>query len=137
MKRHASLAHLSRDHHCALVLASHACRHQNDQALSDPVLQRFSTDWTQKIHPHFLEEERVLLPCLRRQGEEALCAQTELEHEQLRQLAAQILAGNTRLFPQWGELMRRHVRFEEASLFARAEQVLTSAQLQDVRTGGA
>lgn len=129
MKRHPALTGLSREHHAALVLANRARRAAADPQLASELLATLCMRWTAEIEPHFQQEEQTLLPMLEAAGEGTACARTRAEHDQLRQLAAQLLAGEAQALPDWGAALEQHVRFEERELFPLAEQSLTDVQL--------
>ncbi len=65
MKRHPSLADLSRDHHHALVLARKSLQAADgsDQEVND-AWETVCSDFAIDLQPHFDVEERLLLPAL-------------------------------------------------------------------------
>ncbi len=74
MKRHPSLAALSRDHHHALVLAQ-ALKPGAPERLTKSLpaapsarLEHVRNRFTRELEPHFLAEENVLLPPCRAHG---------------------------------------------------------------------
>jgi len=131
MKRCAALIQLSREHHPALVLANRAQRiHlENSEAVLRFMMQVVET-FARELEPHFQIEETKLLPALTSAGETELVKRTLTEHEDLRELANQLKAGNAACLRRFGEALEKHVRFEERELFAVAESVLSLTTLK-------
>lgn len=121
MKRHPSLASLSRDHHHALVLARDARREVADAAaFIVDVRRRFDAE----LAPHFAIEERELVPLSTAHGEPlaGLAARVLADHEALRALVAAL--DPARLAEQretFGDRLEAHVRFEEREWFPALE----------------
>ena len=133
MKRHPSLACLSRDHHHALVLARDARRFaaehaQNPTAFIAELKRRFDAE----LAPHFAIEERELVGRSVACGEPlaSLAARVVADHEALRTLIASLeppmLASQCQAF---GERLEEHVRFEERDWFPALEAQLGSEVL--------
>ena len=127
MKRSTALQPLSNEHHAALVLALRARRASaSADAAADfwpSLVQRFAAE----LEPHFKVEEELLLPALERAGQAALAARTRAEHGELRQcISGESSPATLRRF---GELLERHVRFEERELFEVAQQGLREEEL--------
>lgn len=133
MKRHPSLRALSDDHHRALVLARRLRRSAPDPdvsvraALAAAVRQELDAE----LEPHFVVEERVLLPALEARGETELVERTLADHARVRVVARGAWSAGTA--QELGALLEQHVRFEERVLFPRAEAVLSDAELAAVR----
>ncbi|MFZ2855644.1 MAG: hemerythrin domain-containing protein [Rhodocyclaceae bacterium] len=129
MKRHPQLQDLSREHHTALQLALRAKR----AALSgDPAQVAASAAacvaaFAAELDPHFLVEERSLLPMLSQSGETALVRRTEHEHGELRDLIGQLRQPAAASLLRFAELLTAHVRFEERELFETLETCLERA----------
>ncbi|MCW5585505.1 MAG: hemerythrin domain-containing protein [Chromatiales bacterium] len=130
MKRHPALRQLSSDHHTGLVLARKA-REAAKGAVQDPryawttLVARFQAE----LEPHFAVEEKGLLVALWRAGETDLVERTLTEHEDMRSLIAQDRPENLARF---AELLTAHIRFEEQTLFARAQELLEPDQLSEL-----
>ena len=126
MKRHAQLQDLSREHHIALTLALEAKR----AALSGAPAELESAAsaclaaFPRALDAHFVVEEKTLLPLLSAAGESELVARVWREHEELRQLIAQMEKVEAKTLLRFAELLAAHVRFEERDLFAILEGLL-------------
>lgn len=130
MKRAEALVPLSRQHHEALVLARRACEPERPGAepvaLREHLLERAAAHF----EPHFTLEEQVLLPALVAAGAADDAAEVLRQHEDLRALMARLRAGELAALPLWGEAMMRHVKWEERTLFPRAERLLDLQRLE-------
>jgi len=131
MKRCPQLQPLSDDHHNALVLARRtkaaADRAGERSALAqawEDVRLRFALE----LEPHFRVEEALLFPQLETAGERALVGRARADHARLRALVRAEV--DPQLAREFGELLHRHVRFEERDLFPRAEIVLSLEVLE-------
>ena len=132
MKRALALVELSREHHTALSLAMRIAR-VADSAAEAEMLERVAKVFAAELEPHFLEEERGLLPALMTAGETALVNRTLDEHRQIRALVENIVAGDAASLKVFGELLSAHVRFEERELFVTAQAVLSPDFLNSPR----
>lgn len=131
MKRHAALAGLSREHHFALALAKRAKSIDEGESLAG-LASETAEAFAREIGPHFLIEERVVLPALGEAGQEDQAARTLEEHDALRKLADRLVMGGMDELQAFGELLERHVRFEERELFPLIESVLTQEMLEKI-----
>jgi hemerythrin-like domain-containing protein len=127
MRRDPALRRLSSDHHTGLVIARRALNAARAGARAqsvawDELEERFRTE----LEPHFLREERGLLPALRAVGETLLAERTLAEHRCLRALIA---ADRPDHLAPFAELLTAHIRFEEGELFDTAQRVLGSEGL--------
>ncbi len=138
MRRDPNLQDLSRDHHHALVLARRAVRAATDGSDAEVALMwgSIAAAFSAELEPHFEIEERLLLPPLEAAGADEVARRTRADHQQLRALlmVGDDARGQLRRF---GELLRDHVRFEEAELFPAAEQLLGPAELAAVALASA
>ena len=141
MKRHASLAPLSHDHHHALVEARRLGRAADGtdaarcKAAAD-FLRFFSTETVR----HFREEEEQLFPTLvgREDADEGLLVQALLEHQRIHAsvsrlehaLAAEVVDASS--MRELAELLEAHVRLEERKLFPRIEQIVPQEVLSEL-----
>jgi tellurite methyltransferase len=131
MKRHPSLASLSRDHHHALALA----RDVRKAEASDP--REVQLRFERELAPHFGIEERELVPRCEAHGEplSSQAAQVIEDHEALRQMVRGLGADGAdgadgagaslkdRLVA-FGDRLEAHVRFEERTWFPSLEEHL-------------
>lgn len=132
MKRHPELQPLSDEHHNALVLARRVRRAAagGDAAALAGAWRDAQARFASELEPHFQVEESALFPPLEAAGERALVAQALADHGRLRELIAGAAAPAAAA--ELGELLHRHVRFEERQLFPRAEAALGEAALAAV-----
>jgi hemerythrin-like domain-containing protein len=130
MKRTAELAPLSRDHHVALEHALRLRRVSEEDAAA--VVAGFLAFLVEDGRAHFAQEEELLVPAV--PDEHAgLVRRLYAEHEEILRSAAVLgtrpeAAGAREL----GELLRRHVRFEERELFPMLESRLPAARLVEL-----
>lgn len=128
MKRHPALHDLSRDHHALLL---HARRLRGDDPRLDfaAARRRFLLYHDAVLLHHFTEEEQALLPFVR---DAALRDRLLREHADLRAATALLAKGDNDVQLELGELLRRHVRFEEDDLFAALQRDLTEDEWGDL-----
>ena len=133
-KRHPSLIPLSHDHHHALALAIR-CRKQalgqlnpgNPKAMK-ALAEEVKKFFLQNLDPHFEAEEKVLFPLihLHSRDTEPLIAELLREHERIRKTVTALeneFELSKTLF-DLGDLLDRHIRQEERTLFPIFEQVV-------------
>ena len=131
MKRSDELAPLSRDHHQALFVAMKLKRAEADGA------EAFLGFIAAHGGDHFRIEEEILLPAWIASdpgADRALAERVAAEHLGLRAAARQLRerdldAGGIRAV---GELLERHVRFEERELFPLIEAGLGAQRLAEL-----
>ena len=139
MKRHSSLAHLSRDHHGALLLARLLQKNA-------PAYKGLPTGITEKaayakefykdeLVNHFTAEEKALhlVTGINNQLDE-LVQEIFNEHQQLHLLFS-LIPNNNKLDDQLDEIgkaLETHVRKEERVLFPLIEQSCSEAILQAI-----
>ena len=134
MKRTAELRGLSEDHHHGLALAQRAKRaaagpagHSTEEAWAD-IERQFEAE----LEPHFGIEESLLAPALQGQGESELVSRLYEEHAALRECVGPSRGRSPADLLRFGELLERHIRFEERELFVVAEQRLGADALRAV-----
>ncbi|HLI31208.1 MAG TPA: hemerythrin domain-containing protein [Solirubrobacteraceae bacterium] len=136
MKRHPALAPLSRDHHHTLVV-SRMLREAGVQQ-APAATERWRSLWQEREREHFRKEEEVLAPALAAHPSGAPLRERMLaEHRQIRARSDALLsspdpARQTAALAALGELLRRHVRFEENELFPLLEASLDAEQLEEI-----
>ncbi|NBC46838.1 MAG: hemerythrin domain-containing protein [Gammaproteobacteria bacterium] len=130
MHRDPNLVRLSRDHHTGLVLAKRARELPGaDPLIREQLWTEIQSRFADELEPHFQLEEQGLLPALSAAGEEALVERTLAEHAQLRAL----IGREDRDAPaRFSEALSAHIRFEEATLFETAQQVLDAQTLAEL-----
>jgi hypothetical protein len=134
MKRVPELRDLSDDHHQGLVLA----RKAKKAAAQEPGFsatevwadaeQRFISE----LEPHFKIEEMFLATALETQGETQLARRLYDEHKVLRDYFVPRASRTLDDLRSFGELLEKHIRFEERELFEVAQKVLSPDALHAV-----
>ncbi len=128
MKRHAALMQHSRDHHHGLKLARLA-RFAADSGSPEAIAEAAHTiveQFSEKLEPHFQDEEKGLLVQLAAIGQNELVKRTLDEHAQLRELNRCLKANpeDATAISSFATLLHDHVRFEERELFEIAQNLL-------------
>jgi quercetin dioxygenase-like cupin family protein len=146
MRRHPSLAPLSRDHHRALVEAGAARRAARGDAEARREAGRaFAAFFAGHSVPHFRAEEEDLFPLLAPgDGQDPPEALTRalVEHVRLHALAGAIGAAAadgevpSGLLDGAGALLEAHVRLEERVLFPLIEETVAEERLAALRLPG-
>ncbi|MCF6283292.1 MAG: hypothetical protein L3J28_14005 [Candidatus Polarisedimenticolaceae bacterium] len=134
MKRSIQLHKLSSDHHLALRIAKQAKKavQSNDMQRMATLQAEIIQSFHDTLEPHFKLEEQYLAEPLKELGEEALLAQFYREHQQLREWVEHQHEPLTFLV-NFGELLERHVRFEERQFFEVAQQRLDQEVLNKLQ----
>lgn len=135
MKRHRALIPLSHDHHHALVEARRL-RRAADGSDSREAATAFLRFFAIETVRHFREEEELLFPTVVgfAEARESL-VQALLEHQHLHALAVRLrerLDGGgamADIMRELGELLERHIRYEERCLFPLIERLLQDSTL--------
>jgi hemerythrin-like domain-containing protein len=130
MKRHPSLAPLSRDHHHALVLAQRLRRAGERDAAE--AADAFLQHWMNEERLHFRLEEEVLLPAYAAYGdpEHPAVVRTMLDHMLIRRDVERLARGaDLELLHELGGRLADHVRLEENELFPLVERTLPEPAL--------
>lgn len=127
MQRLAALRRLSSEHHIGLVIARRARGETDDRDAAWAEVRRRFMD---ELEPHFVLEERGLLPALQAAGEHALVDRTLAEHQAMR---AMIDRCDPTGLPAFGQLLTDHIHFEEAELFETAQRVLGRDSLETIQ----
>lgn len=126
MKRHRKLLDLSREHHHALQLALQAKRAATsaDPAAIGATAAACVAAFSSELDPHFVVEEKTLLPLLVAAGEHRLVEQVVSDHAELRRLSVQLQQADDATLLAFAERLASHVRFEERELFVVLEALL-------------
>tara|TARA_R110002111_G_scaffold12753_1_gene37123 strand:+ start:85 stop:594 length:510 start_codon:yes stop_codon:yes gene_type:complete len=141
LHRHEALAPFSRDHYTGLVQSQRLIK----AAAQDAVARRkavadFVDAWDHDIAEHFRDEERLLMPFMMDADRDALLDQ----HRQLTGDAESLRLLRRATDPDAGALaevgrrLEKHIRWEERELFARLQEQLGPAQIDELqkRTAG-
>lgn len=126
MKRSPTLQPLSREHHTALTLAK-ACERVallGNQELVVETCQRVLQTYENQLQPHFLFEERSLLPLLKSLETQPIVERTLADHHKLRVLLNGLQQNDVAALGDFGKSLADHVRFEERELFPLLESLL-------------
>lgn len=129
MKRSAALQPLSREHHTALTLAK-ACERAVHSGVAEQVkaaCQRAIQSFANELEPHFLIEERSLLPLLKSTETKPLVQRTLEDHRELRALIDGLRQNDADALDNFGKCLSAHVRFEEQELFPALEIILSNS----------
>jgi hemerythrin-like domain-containing protein len=131
MKRSPELTPLSHDHHQTLFAALKLKRWDDQAAAS----QDFLDFWRVQCAEHFRIEEDILLPGWLAGDDRAdvqLATRVLKEHLEVRTLVRKLEGEATAAddLKQLGELLERHVRFEERELFPAIESGLDADALK-------
>lgn len=139
-RRAAPLIPLSWDHQTTLMLCTAIERsldgdHRFGDGDVDALRGRVLMHGDRQLLPHFGDEEMLLVPMLRRQGDEgaALAARTIAEHVDIGAVLARVrLAPSATVeaaLKSFASLTRAHIRFEERELFPFVEAHVDRDQL--------
>jgi iron-sulfur cluster repair protein YtfE (RIC family) len=141
MKRHPSLAHLSRDHHGALLLARLL---QKNAPVYNGLPADFAgkADYALKVYkeelvPHFAAEEHILQWVTGINGQLDLLVQTIYrEHHELHQLFATFPAESAleNHLDTTGKALEIHIRKEERELFPLMQECCGEATMDKINT---
>lgn len=133
MKRAAELRSLSSDHHRALVIAKRARRSSlAPESVVAEAWREMEQYYECELEGHFCREEDHLVPHLESVGEMALVGQLSREHEAMRACFAAEASRTPEALSRFGDLLGRHVRFEERELFKVAQEVLSQEVLASI-----
>jgi hemerythrin-like domain-containing protein len=134
MKRVPELRDLSEDHHHGLVLARKARKAAagEDGFPASDVWAEVEAMFKTELEPHFQIEESLIGAVLAALGESQLSRRLLDEHEALREF---LIPGRDRTpddLGRFGELLEKHIRFEERELFEVAQSRLNPDELSEV-----
>jgi hypothetical protein len=134
LKRIPELRRLSEDHHHGLVLARRArlAGEGNGGVPDSHVWEEIERRFRDELEPHFRIEEEYLAPPLVALGETELIRRFNRDHRMLRESVGDPSARSPSALKQFGEMLERHIRFEERELFETAQQRLSSDELRAI-----
>jgi hemerythrin-like domain-containing protein len=139
IKRHDSLKPLSRDHYVGLVQARQLIQAaERSEQLRRSILNEFLAQWQNELHPHLLDEERLLLPLV---VDPDMEARLRGDHAALRSAVAKAMnVVETAATPdcdslrKLGELLHDHIRWEERELFPLIERTASQEDMRALST---
>ncbi len=139
MKRHESLAPLSRDHHHTLILAQllkkYAPAYKGLPVAAKEKAKYANQQFESKIKPHFEQEEIILEKAKQHHPHiKELAAEVRNEHRQLEKLFLS-LSNETNLeetLDKLGRSLEAHIRKEERILFPLLQEHCPEELLQEI-----
>ena len=140
MKRDPNLVRLSRDHHRGLVWAMRIDRELPNASHGElaAMYAELVAFWKTGLLPHFRAECECLLARLVRYSaslsEADVIGRTQQDHLTLNMLMTNMgdnpdWGVRREMLRQFGDLLRRHIRWEEEVLFQATQEQLASAEL--------
>jgi hemerythrin-like domain-containing protein len=131
IKRSDQLAPLSREHHDGLLFAW-KIKQGLENKTSPELLRKFAMwYWRNHIKQHFYQEEKILIPYM--PEEHPMAVRLKEEHDHIRELILGLdEEADTQTLQILGDLVTKHIRFEERELFVYLEKLLTKEQLDEV-----
>ena len=130
MKRTPELAPLSRDHHVALEHALRLRRASEEDAAA--VVASFLSFLVDHGRAHFAQEEELLGPAVPDENAD-LARRMQAEHREILVRAETLgRCPDVSSARELGELLSRHVRFEERELFPLLERRLSAPRLLEL-----
>ena len=133
MKRSPELAPLSRDHHVALEHALRLRRTSEEDVAA--VVAGFLAFLLGPGRSHFAQEEELLAPEVP-EARADLARRMRHEHAEILRRAEVLGQAPCVVDAQaLGELLTRHVRFEERELFPLLEELLPADRIRDIGRG--
>ena len=138
LKRDASLVRLSRDHHRGLVWGMRFARElpTANEAEVAALYAEFLLFWESGLLPHFRAECECLLARLARRlaGQGDVLARTQSDHLEINSLMAGVRDDDDpvvrrQALAEIGDLLRKHIRWEESVLFELTQTALTERDL--------
>ena len=140
MKRDPSLVRLSRDHQRGLALAQHLEREAPgaDAGRLAHLAQEAIEIWWSGLLPHFRAEcECLLARLVRHVGiEDEMVRRTQQDHVRINAIMASLRDGadtaGTPLLLELANLLREHIRWEEAVLFEASQSLLQKQERSTV-----
>lgn|SRR5690554_87613 len=133
MKRAEQLIPLSHDHHQGLVVSQHALRLKQEEATSEDIEQhwlKLKNCLTEQAQHHFMIEEKYLLePLAAIGGHEEMVQRIYAEHKDFVAFTQKPVGQSLSELQAMATLLKAHIKYEEREVFATAQQVLTTEQL--------
>jgi hemerythrin-like domain-containing protein len=130
IKREEFLKHLSREHHHALLL----CWKIRNGIKRDVSIQRMNLyiQWfyANYLKPHIAFEEAYIYPLV-----PTYSAIVDLlsEHRQIEELAVNNFS-SVQMLNYFGDLLEKHIRFEERILFNELQRIISKSQIEVIQS---
>lgn len=136
MKRAEQLIPLSHDHHQGLVVSQHIIRLKEEEATAEEIEQhwlKIKNCLIEQAQHHFVIEEKYLLePLTAVGGHEEMVQRIYAEHKEFVEFTQKAVGQSLAELKEMAELLKAHIKYEEREVFAQAQQVLTTEQLDDL-----
>jgi hypothetical protein len=134
LRRNPALVPLSHDHHDGLMAAVRLKKEKPAYRDETDPLVSIKRLWRDELRPHFEQEERVLFSRQWPAEVTVMVDQALDEHRQIRAIVERVEAGNATSADvrELGELLERHIRFEERQLFGALQDALSAAEMTAV-----
>jgi hemerythrin-like domain-containing protein len=132
MKRAEQLIPLSHDHHQGLVVSQQALRLKTDSpaAQIEQHLLKVKACLEMQARHHFVIEEKYLLePLAALTGNDNMVQRIYAEHETFRAFTDKPAGQSLEELQAIAALLKDHIKYEEREVFTRAQEVLSTRQL--------
>ena len=129
-KRHASLQHLSREHHQALLLCWKFRQGFAKGVEPERMMKYAGWFWTTYLAPHFKAEEDVFFPILAKDHPGIIKALKQ--HKDLKAMFHSKDSDVAYTLRQIAFELEQHIRFEERELFNDIQEAASPAQLEEL-----
>ena len=141
MKRDKRIASLSRDHFHGLLVARQIrkAKEGNKRELLSQMVEQLPIFWEKDLKKHFQAEEEILIPAVQSVTEscEEEIDHILKEHKKMEGLIGELRSENStddsiKKVTRFGNLIYRHIRFEEDIFFPKVESILPEEELERV-----
>jgi iron-sulfur cluster repair protein YtfE (RIC family) len=132
MQRAEALQPLSKQHKTALMTCLLIRKGIRRQASISVMTDFLLKCWEKELSPHFVEEEKHLLPLLRQFSQGKAYAETiQRDHDLIRNCMVHLQqeAVSDRLLPDIANLLEQHIRYEERIVFQAMQDFVPPATL--------
>lgn len=132
MKRDNNLIPLSWEHHSGLVFARRIRKKLEANESADLIRNYILGEWEDSLDRHFLLEETVISPVfLKYSQHDSEQKKMESDHNRMRKIVTDLYDGNftTSQMLEFSELLARHIRFEEDTLFPLFESKIPAHEM--------
>lgn len=131
MKRNENLKTLSWEHHDGLVASFRLKLGLKKSANPEEMVKYIFHIWESNLEHHFWQEEQTLLNL---RIEPKYIQQMKSEHERFRRLIENLKedSKNINIIEEFAELLNKHIRFEERTLYPLVEKEIDSDKLNEI-----